>query len=213
MQSETSGSLSHDQALLDRANAGSDEARAALVERSCGRLLQLAQRMLHRHFRGLRRWEDTDDVLQQAWLRLQRSLGKVKPGSVGEFYGLAATEIRWELIDLCRRHFGPQGIGANYESDCGGGPEGDCDRPRHDPQENTGGSATLMAWAEFHEHAGRLPEQEREVFDLLWYQQLSQDEAAAVVGVSVRTIKRRWQRAKLRLFKACGGQPPGRDAT
>lgn len=203
------GTLSHDQSLLDRANAGSDEARAALIEACCGRLLQLAQRMLHRRFPELRRWEDTDDVFQQAWLRLQRSLGKVKPESVGEFYGLAATEIRRELIDLCRRHFGPQGVGANHESDWGGGPASGSDRPRHDPREDTGGPASCMAWAEFHEQAGMLPEQERQVFDLLWYQQLSQEEAAAVAGVSVRTVKRRWQRAKLQLFKACGGQPPG----
>jgi RNA polymerase sigma-70 factor (ECF subfamily) len=44
-----------------------------------------------------------------------------------------------------------------------------------------------------------LPDQEREVFDLLYYEGVSQDEAAAILGCSARTIRRRWNEAKLRL--------------
>jgi DNA-directed RNA polymerase specialized sigma24 family protein len=38
---------------------------------------------------------------------------------------------------------------------------------------------------------------------------LSQAEAAAVLKVSERTIKRRWQGARLRLVDALGGRIPG----
>jgi RNA polymerase sigma factor (sigma-70 family) len=55
---------------------------------------------------------------------------------------------------------------------------------------------------------GQLPNKEHEVFDLLWYQGLTQDEAAQLLGVSKRTIKRRWQSARLQLFEALGGHLP-----
>ncbi len=54
----------------------------------------------------------------------------------------------------------------------------------------------------------RLPAEEREVFDLLWYQELSQAEAAALLGVSERTIKRRWQSARIMLHDALKGEIP-----
>ena len=50
---------------------------------------------------------------------------------------------------------------------------------------------------------------EREVFDLLWYHGLTQDEAAALIGVSVRTVKSRWRSARLRIAEALGGELPG----
>jgi RNA polymerase sigma-70 factor (ECF subfamily) len=186
---------------------GNREALNALIECSCQRLRRLIHWMLHRQFPDLCRWEDTDDVLQQSLLRLHIALKKIQPQSVREFYGLAAKQIRWELVDLCRHYFGPQGLGANYESDYGGGLPSTSAGPRQDPRDDTAGPAVLMAWAEFHEHAGTLPDEEREVFDLLWYQQLSQEQAAALLGVSVRTVKRRWQRARLQLHKACYGHP------
>jgi RNA polymerase sigma-70 factor (ECF subfamily) len=51
----------------------------------------------------------------------------------------------------------------------------------------------------FHELVEKLPEAEREVVNLLFYEALSQDEAAKLLGVNVRTVKRRWQSARLRL--------------
>jgi RNA polymerase sigma-70 factor (ECF subfamily) len=44
-----------------------------------------------------------------------------------------------------------------------------------------------------------LPDEEREVVQLLWYEGLRQPEAAVVLGISLATLKRRWQVARLRL--------------
>jgi RNA polymerase sigma-70 factor (ECF subfamily) len=49
------------------------------------------------------------------------------------------------------------------------------------------------------EAAVALPEDEREVFDLVGIQGLTQAEAAAVVGVSKKTVQRRLNRARLLL--------------
>ena len=67
----------------------------------------------------------------------------------------------------------------------------------------------LAEWTRFHDAAGSLPDEQREVFDLLYYQGMTQDEAAALLGVSDRTVKRRWLSARLALHDALGGQIPG----
>jgi DNA-directed RNA polymerase specialized sigma24 family protein len=51
-----------------------------------------------------------------------------------------------------------------------------------------------------------LPEDEREVFSLLWYEGLTQDEAVQVTGMSKRTLRRRWQDARYRLGKVRRGE-------
>jgi RNA polymerase sigma factor (sigma-70 family) len=71
-----------------------------------------------------------------------------------------------------------------------------------EPFDSTYEPRRLADWTEFHGKVEQLPEQERQVFDLLWYQGLSQSEAAAVLRVSVPTIKRRWLSARLRLKSA-----------
>jgi RNA polymerase sigma-70 factor (ECF subfamily) len=68
--------------------------------------------------------------------------------------------------------------------------------------------ASLAWWTEFHEKAAALPPEEREVFGLLWYQGLSQADAAKLLAVSPRTLKRRWHKARILLFEAMGGQWP-----
>jgi len=47
-----------------------------------------------------------------------------------------------------------------------------------------------------HAAVGSLPEEESVVTDLVFYQGLSQEEAATLLGVDVRTVQRRWQRAR-----------------
>lgn len=58
------------------------------------------------------------------------------------------------------------------------------------------------------EQVDKLPDEEREVFGLLWYEGLTQPEAASVLNVSLKTVKRRWQSARLLLHRAMRGQPP-----
>lgn len=191
----------------DRDEAAFDRARSAVIEHACQRLESLTARMLRRYPR-LRRWEQTADVLQNSLLRLHRSLATVQPATPREFYGLAATQIRRELIDLARHHFGPHGDAARHHTDRvnrgGAAPAAALERPS-DP---TGEPATLAEWTEFHELVERLPPAEREVFDLLWYEGLSQLEAAAILNVSDRTIKTRWRSAKLALRDLLDGTAP-----
>jgi RNA polymerase sigma-70 factor (ECF subfamily) len=133
-------------------------------------------------------------------IRLHRSLAEVRPESARQFYGLAATQIRRELIDLARRYNGPEGEGSNHDTD--GGEAATTHRsPESEPD-------TLDAWTDFHEKVSFLPDDEREVFSLLWYEALNQPEAAALMGLSLATLKRRWQSARILLSEAMkDGQP------
>jgi DNA-directed RNA polymerase specialized sigma24 family protein len=46
------------------------------------------------------------------------------------------------------------------------------------------------------------------VFDLIWYQGVGHKEAAALLDISAKTVKRRWQAACLHLHEALHGELP-----
>ncbi len=190
------------QGLLERLRAGDGSARDALLGAAGERLRQLAHRMLQGYAR-VRRWEETDDVLQSALMRLHRTLKDVSPPSAADFLRLAALNIRRELLDLAKHHYGPQGHGAHHDTQ---GP--DEKGPAEPAAPESLDPARLAVWRELHTQAEKLPEEEKAVFDLLWYQGLSQAEAAEVLGVHERTVKRRWQSARVLLHDALQGEPP-----
>jgi RNA polymerase sigma factor (sigma-70 family) len=194
------------QAWLDRLRAGDDAARAELLACAGDRLVRLAHKML-KGFPAVRRWEQTDDVLQNATLRLHRALGSTAPESVRSFFNLSAVQIRRELIDLARHYYGPNGMGAHHETQV---PPDGSREPTPPPAvaNDMEDPARLSAWTEFHRQVGHLPDKEREVVDLLWYQGLTQAEAAEVLDVSEKTINRRWMAARVRLGTALVGQLP-----
>jgi RNA polymerase sigma-70 factor (ECF subfamily) len=199
------------QGWLDQLRQGDtsrlDDVRAAILAHAGQRLEQLARRML-RKFPHVSRWEQTADVLQNALLRLHRALESVQPESPQRFYGLAATQIRRELIDLARHHFGPEGEAAHHHTDVVSPGDVPAGGPLARAAESGGEPTTLLAWAEFHETVESLPEPLREVFNLLWYEGLNQRDTAAVLNVSERTIKNRWRDAKILLRERLAGQPP-----
>jgi RNA polymerase sigma-70 factor (ECF subfamily) len=189
---------------LDRLRAGDEASRDELLRISCRRLGRLARKML-RSFPGVRRWEQTDDVLQNAALRLWRALDAVQPASVHEFITLAAVQIRRELIDLARHYDGPLGAGRHHVGQ--GGPDDSGAPP--EPGTDTHDPAHLATWTEFHHVVEALPDEEKEIVDLLWYQGLPQADAAALLGVTERVVRYRWRLARLKLHERLGGRLSG----
>jgi RNA polymerase sigma-70 factor (ECF subfamily) len=183
------------QQLLPGAVAGDDAAIDALL-RHCGERLTLLTRRMLGDFQRVRRWAETDDVLQSALLRLVNAVRAVKPATSRDFLALATLQIRRELIDLARRYYGPEGIGANHDSRGNQDSQLPADPPdvRHEP-------SSLAQWTELHEQIGALPEEEREVVGLVFYQGLSQAEAAELLGISLRTLQRRWHDALCKLHR------------
>jgi RNA polymerase sigma-70 factor (ECF subfamily) len=188
---------------IDRVDAGDSSALNEMFEHFQNRLLHLSRLML-KQFPKVRRWEGTDDVFLEAMVRMQKALEKVKPETPLDFLRLAALQIRRELLTMADDHradAGPSNAGYGGVSDgCNGFTE---------PTSGTDGPCELAMWAEFHEKAGTLEPELSEVFALVWYDGLTQKEAADVLGVSERTVRSRWLEARLAIRDALGGQLPG----
>lgn len=178
---------------LIRLRTGDAAARDDLLRFAVARLEKLAHTMLRGQFGRVGRWVDTGDVLQNASIRLWKALADVSPESPLHFHRLAARQVRLELLDLARHYYGPQGLGANYQSDQSGSAPG-AEPPA--PAENP---AQLLEWADLHNAVQSLPDDEAAVTDLMFYQGMTQEEAAEILGVDVRTVQRRWQRARRKL--------------
>jgi RNA polymerase sigma factor (sigma-70 family) len=153
----------------------------------------------------VRRWEETDDVFVEAIVRLHRALETVQPESPRHFYNLAATQMRRVLIDLSRRYYGPEGVGSHHDT-VAGNPDGGMP-PKYERADSSGEPGDLAEWTEFHQQVDALPEEEKEVFNFVWYEQMTHEQVAEVLGVTTRTVRRRWQDARYRLCKARLGEP------
>jgi RNA polymerase sigma-70 factor (ECF subfamily) len=178
--------------MVARYRTGESGALDALVRRVQDRLDQFARRMLG-SFPGVRAREQTPDVVQGALIRLSRALKQQAPGSVAEFFKLAATQVRRELLDLARRH--------------GRRPAGPLVGDPPDPA--AGDLAELDRWAALHEAVERLAEEPREVFSYTFYHGWTQAQIAGLLGVSDRQVRRLWVEACLRLKEAVGDLPAG----
>ena len=183
---------------------GDQDARQRLIEHACERLQLITKKML-RGFPRVRRWEETDDVFVEAVTKLHRSLEAVQPETTQDFYRLATTQIRRVLIDMARRYYGPEGLGAKHETTAGGSESRGAHRWEATDQADE--PSNLAEWADFHRHVEALPNEERDVFSLLWYEELTQVEACEVLGISERTLRRRWHGARIHLHKARHGEP------
>ena len=177
--------------------SGDDSARGKILETCDSRLRELAHRLLGK-FANVRRWDNTDDVAQNAALRLYRALGETIPDSPRGLMGLMAVQIQRELIDLARKHSGPMSYAANHGTNVRPGTSGDevflvDEAPEISPDDEI---LPVDRWKSFHEAVESLPVEHREVFRLVWYLGVDQETAARSLGVSLRTVARRWQEAR-----------------
>jgi RNA polymerase sigma-70 factor (ECF subfamily) len=153
-------------------------ARNELIEHTRRRMEALCRKMFFRSFdaTGVIDWED---VYQEAALKLWKALADAKPTNVREYFGLATKKIREVSLDMCRKFVRDlpslTDAGASYSP------------------------VTATMWSEFHEQVQKLDLELRETFELLWYHELTQKEAAEVLGVDESTVKRRWRRAREKL--------------
>ncbi|MFM8890027.1 MAG: RNA polymerase sigma factor [Planctomycetia bacterium] len=193
-------------ACLERLAGGDAKALDAIIELVSERLRLLAHRMLGR-FPAVRRWEDTDDVFQNASLRLYRALGSMTIESPRSIMALAATQVQRELIDLARRHAGPMSYAANHGTTVRAAPDAS-GRAAFHVDASPATDANLDRWTLFHEAIDALPADLREVFHLVWYLGAEQKAIAALLGCSERTVKSRWRAAREAVRAQLGSEPP-----
>jgi RNA polymerase sigma-70 factor (ECF subfamily) len=126
-------------------------------------------------------------VTNEAALKLYEALAEIRPATGRDFFRLAAQRIRWLLLDQAKR-IDKDGSGQSAP------------RPEFYPPPDES-KPDLPALSALYEQIEQLPEEEREVVDLLYFHGLTQAEAATCLDVSERTIRRRWTVAKVQLFE------------
>jgi RNA polymerase sigma-70 factor (ECF subfamily) len=179
---------------VERIRAGDLAARDEMLSAVHDRLERLARKMLRR-FPDVGRWEESSDLLHNALLRLLRALQKVEPSSMRDFFGLAAEQMRRELLDLARHYRARHALGASAAER----PGNDSKTPPLDPPESTESPDELEKWCAFHEAVAGLPVEQREVVGLIYYHGWTQAQVAEQLGSSKRTVQRHWNAAMLRL--------------
>jgi RNA polymerase sigma factor (sigma-70 family) len=161
----------------------------ALLDRSVRRLHVLCASLLHRSYPRLTQPPSNvhaDELLGAVTERLLKALRKVRPRTVRQLFALANQHMRWELNDLARR-LDNQPAAVELNEELVAAPASSASGLTSD------GLRMLQA-------IGALPEDEREAFDLVRIQGMTQVEAAELLGVSVVTVKRRLTRG-LRLLE------------
>jgi RNA polymerase sigma-70 factor (ECF subfamily) len=176
----------------------------ALLDQSVRRLQLLCTKLLHRSYPRLTRPPlnlQSDELLDAVVERLLKALREVRPQTVRHFFALANQHMRWELNGLaCRLDEQPLRVELREELV---------------PVPLSTGSGLSSAARRMFAAIEGLPADEREVFDLVRIQGMTQAEAAQLLSVSTKTVQRRLNRAVALLAKTLSdlrpdAPPPGK---
>ena len=173
-----------------------------LLARAVDRLRQLCATLLHRSYPRLTHPPlnlETDELVGGVVAGLITALQKVRPQTVRQFFALANQHMRWQLNDLARLLDERPRLAAVSESGVATPPDSSDSCLSQD--------ARRMLQA-----IDGLPEEDREVFELVRIQGLTHVEVAAVVGVSVKTVQRRLNRARLLLAEELADLRPDQES-
>lgn len=168
-----------------------------LLDRAVQRLERLCSGLLRRSYPRLSRPPlnlETDEMLGGLVEGLLKAMRSVRPRTVREFFALANQHMRWQLNDLARR-LDERPVARELREEGLLAPDGD------DSAVSSDGRRMLEA-------IDNLPEAEREAFGLVRLQGLTHGEAAGVLGVAVKTVQRRLNRASLLLSEELAGLRP-----
>src|SRR5437016_4785721 len=172
----------------------------ALLDRSVRRLQQLCNGLLYRRYPRLTRPPTNlvvDELLSAVVERLLKALREARPTNTRQFFALACQHIRWELNDMARRLDERPPV-AELRDEMMAAPAESVSGPTADA------SRILKAIED-------LPEPDREAFDFVRIQGMSQAEAAGVLGVSPMTVNRRLHRALQQLAVSLADLYPDDD--
>ena len=170
----------------------------ALLDRSVRRLHVLCANLLYRKYPRLTLPPfnlRAEELLGAVVERLLKAMRTLRPPTVRQFFALVNQHMRWELNDVARRLDEQPDFVELHEEEV-------ADKP-------SSGSALTPKGLRMLQAIDRLPKEEGEAFDLLRIQALSQAEAAEVLGISVRTVQRRLNRALLLLRRELKDLRPG----
>ena len=171
-----------------------------LLDRAVRRLHVLCATLLFRSYPRLTHPPlnlQADELLGAVAERLLKAMREARPRNVRQFFALANLHMRWELNDLARRLDNQPPVAELRESLV--------------PAPASSGSGLSPNGRRMLEAIENLPEDEREAFDLVRVQGMTQAEAAQVLGVAAVTVKRRLNRGLRLLTEKLGDLRPGEE--
>ncbi len=168
--------------------ASADEVIRPLMDRSVERLHQLCATLLYRSYPRLARPPlnlRSDEMLSALVERLLKALREARPKTVRQFFALAGQHTRWELNSLARAI---DNGAHNVELI-----DGLIPAPLNSDSGLSDNGRRIL------EAIDALPAEEREAFDLVRIQGLTHAEAADLLGVASKTVRRRLDRGLMLL--------------
>lgn len=193
---------------LVRLHRGDPAAKNDLLDHAQQQLVRMARKMLHGEsdFAVVRRWEQTDDVVQGSLIRLFRTIDNLPINSPRDFFKLAATNIRWELKSLRDKYLANKSPARHHHTDA---PAALAEGQAPIDRVLAGIAAppdSFAAISEFLDAIETLTDDDRELLDLRLVHGLSRQEAADHLGLTLATFKRRYSAASDRLGEALGAR-------
>ncbi|MDO5565270.1 MAG: sigma-70 family RNA polymerase sigma factor [Planctomycetia bacterium] len=123
---------------------------------------------------------------------MYRALLEVHPTNKKEFFALAATMVRREILDLARKYKSQKSDSAHHHTSMAGENTTNTQRPWEGKSE-----PSQDQWLMFHEAVEQLNSDEKTLFELRFYQGMDLEQAAETLGISERTARRRWRNARI----------------
>ncbi|MGF1581187.1 MAG: RNA polymerase sigma factor [Gemmataceae bacterium] len=182
---------------LEQLRNGDDAARNEILRLS-QRRLKLHTRRMFQMSPSLKPLLETGDVLASVQMRLDRALRNLpNVHSARSFFKLAAKHVRYALIDIHRSYFrkGSLKIPMTEQPN----PDGSLKSENLPNTCDSDDPSNLLVLGEIHEKIQQLPQEEREVVDLHWYQGLTQREVAQILDTSTNSVEWLWLKARRRL--------------
>jgi RNA polymerase sigma-70 factor (ECF subfamily) len=205
----TEDSATHDD-LLRRASSGDQDALAQVFNCYRDRLRQMVRLRLDRRLQGRL---DPSDVLQEAYLDFARRLPDYAHEPDMPFYLWLRFLTGQRLIDLHRQHLGAQMRNAGQEVSLYRGALPQASSASLAAQLlgrlTSASRAAIRAETQIRvqEALNRMDAIDREVLALRHFEMLTNDEAAAVLGIKKSAASNRYVRALRRLKEILGGLP------
>ncbi len=178
-----------------RGDAPAEPIVRALLARAVDRLHLLCAGLLHRSYPRLTRGPlnlQSEEMLGAVVERLIKAMRQVRPTNVRQFFALANQHMRWELNDLARR-LDEQATAIELR-----------ESRAQAPVDSSDSSTVSPNTRRILEAIEGLPDDEREAFNLVRIQGLTQPEAAEVIGCSAKTVQRRLNRSLMMLADRLG---------
>ncbi|MFM7206732.1 MAG: RNA polymerase sigma factor [Planctomycetaceae bacterium] len=186
---------------LERLRNGDPAAKNDLLSLALRQIERMSRKHLHTgtSYEGVRRWEQTDDVVQGVLERVSRALDRHDITSPKDFFRLAANHVHWELKTLRNHYLVEKSIASHHATDTPQAARNEPGVGRSHVADAAAPPETFAELSELLDSVENLTPGDREMIELVLFLGLTQEQAADHLEVSLSTFKRRYTEARLRL--------------